>query len=110
MKSETKCWLGLTTLIASLSILILVGLDRMGIGPNLGLPFGYYGQFNQVLSRVEANPELEVVKTTLHRDAALEDFYITVRTRDEREVRLRFEEAHTRPLSDLLQELKRVGM
>ena len=91
-------------------MLILVGLDRMGIGPNLGLPFGYYGQFNQVLSRVEANPELEVVKTTLHRDAALEDFYITVRTQDEREVRLRFEEAHTRPFSELLQELKKVGI
>ncbi|MDC0311601.1 hypothetical protein OAM04_00085 [bacterium] len=110
MKSKTKFWLGLATLVASLSILITLALDRIGIGPNLGLPFGYYGQFNQVLARVEANPELEVIRTTLHRDMALEDFYITVRTQDEREVRLRFEEAHTRPLSDLLQELKKAGM
>ena len=110
MKRKTKLWLGLATLVASLSILLPGALDRIGIGPNLGLPFGYYGQFNRVLARVEANPELEVIRTTLHRDMALEDFYITVRTQDEREVRLRFEEAHTRPLSDLLQELKKVGM
>ena len=110
MKLKKKHWLGLAALVASLSILILFALDRIGIGPNLDLPFGYYGKFNRVLAHVEANPELEVVRTTLHRDAALEDFYITVRTQDEREVRLRFEEAHTRPLSDLLQELKRVGM
>ena len=110
MKSKTKFWLGLATLGASLSILILFSLGRIGIGPNLDLPFGYYGQFNRVLARVEANPELEVIQTTLHRDTALEDFYITVRTQDEREVRLRFEEAHTRSLSDLLQELKKVGM
>ena len=110
MKSKPKFWLGLTTLVASLSILILLNLDRIGIAPNLCLPFGYYGQFNRILARVEANPELEVIRTTLHRDTALEDFYITVRTQDESEVRLRFEEAHTRSFSDLLHELKKVGM
>ena len=110
MKRKTKLWLGLATLVASLSVLPLAALNCIGIGPNLGLPFGYYGQFNRVLARVEANSELEVTRTTLHRDMALEDFYITVRTQDEREVRLRFEEAHTRPLSDLLQELGKVGM
>lgn len=109
MKRKTKLWFGLATLVASLAILLLGSLDRIGIGPNLGLPFGYYGKFNRVLAHAEANPELEVLRTTLHRDLALEDFYITVRTEDEREVRLRFEEAHTRPLSDLLQELKKLG-
>ena len=110
MNRKTKLWLGLATLGASLLILLLGALDRIGIGPNLGLPFGYYGQFNRVIARVEANPELEVIRTTTHRDMVLEDFYITVRTQDEREVRLRFEGAHTRSLSDLLQELEKVGM
>ena len=110
MKSNTNFWLGLATLLISLSVLVLLGLDRIGIGPNLGLPFGYYGQFNRVLAHVEANPKLDVIRTTLHRDTALEDFYITVRTQDEGEVRLRFEEAHTRPFSELVQELKRVGL
>ena len=110
MKSKTKLWLGLATLVASLAILILVALSAIGFGPNLGLPFGYYGKFNRVLGQVEGNPEFEVIRTTLHRDMALEDFYITVRTQDEREVRLRFEGADTRPISSLLQELKNVGM
>ena len=63
-----------------------------------------------MLARIEASPEVEVVETTLHRDTALEDFYITVRTQESGEVRLSFEEAHTRPFDDLLQELKRVGL
>lgn len=110
MKGKTKLWLGLATLVASLSILFFLALDRIGIGPNFGLPFGYFGRFNRILARIEASPDTEVIRTTLHRDVALEDFYITVRTPDGREVRLRFEEAHTRPFSELVQELKRVGL
>ena len=110
MKSKTKLWLGGAALVALMAALVLLGLDRMGIGPNVGLPFGYYGKFNQVLGQIEGNPEFEVIRTTLHRDMELEDFYITVRTLDEREVRLRFEGADTRPISSLLQELKKVGM
>ncbi|MDA7621958.1 hypothetical protein N8646_00700 [bacterium] len=109
MKSKTKLWLGGAALVALMAALVLLGLDRMGIGPNVGLPFGYYGKFNRVLAHAEANPKLEVIRTTLHRDAALEDFYMTILTHDDHEVRLRFEEAHTRPLSDLLQELEKVG-
>jgi hypothetical protein len=110
MKGKTKLWLGLATVVASLPILFFVALDRMGIGPNSGLQFGYFGRFNRILARVQASPDIEVIRTTLHRDLALEDFYITVRTLDEREVRLRFEEAHTRPFSELVHELKRVGL
>ena len=97
-------------MLLGMSLLSLIGLDRMGIGPNLGLSFGYYGRFNRILARIEASTAVEVVRTTLHRDMQLEDFYITVRTQDEREVRLRFEEAHTRPFDELVQELKRVGL
>ena len=93
-----------------MTVMGLVGLDLMGIGPNLGLPVGYYGRFNRVLARIQANPDIEVIRTTLHQDQELEDFYITVRTQDEREVRLCFEEAHTRPFSELVQELKRIGL
>ncbi|MFT5107177.1 MAG: beta-lactamase regulating signal transducer with metallopeptidase domain [Pseudoalteromonas tetraodonis] len=73
-------------------------------------PSGYYEKFDRVLAHVEANPKLQVIGTTLHEDTELEDFYITVRTRKGREVRLRFEEAHTRSINDLLGELKKVGM
>ncbi len=56
-----------------------------GIGPSLGFPIGH---FNRILARVEANPQLEVIRTILYRDITLEDFFITVLTQDEREVRL----------------------
>jgi len=96
--------------LAAMAALTFAGLDAMGIGPNLGLPVGYYGRLNRVLSRIHASPDLEVVQTTLHRDLELEDFYITVRKHDGPEVRLSFEEAHTRPFGDLLLELKKVGL
>ena len=110
MIRKRKLWPLLAALVASLSILFFLACDLIGIGPNLGLPFGYYGRFNRVLARIQASPDIEVIRTTLHRDLALEDFYITVRTQDGREVRLRFEEAHTRPFSELVHELKRVGL
>lgn len=110
MKSQTKLGLFVSALITSLAILILVAISAIGIGPNLGLPFGYYGKFNRVLADIRANPELQVIQTSLHQDLELEDFYITVRTKDQREVRLRFEDAHTRQLSDLLQEIEKAGM
>jgi len=111
--NKKKLWPRLALLGASLSILtilILTACDLMGFGPNLGLRFGYYGTLNRVLARIEASPDVEVLGTRLHKDMALEDFYITVRTRDGREVDLRFEEAHTRPFDELLEELKRVGL
>ena len=109
MKKRRR-WPRRVLLVVSLSGMSLLSLDLIGLGPNLGLSIGYYGRFNRVLARIQANPDIEVIRTTLHRDEALEDFYITVRTQDEREVRLRFEEAHTRPFSELVQELKRVGL
>ena len=109
MKSKTRRWIGGTALAVFIAALALLGLDRIGLGPNLGLPFGYYGKYNRVLAHVEAEPDLEVIGTTLHRDRMLEDFYLTVRTREDTEVRLRFEEAHTRSLADLLQDLEDVG-
>ena len=110
MKRTMKFLCGFNIPIFSFSILLIGALDRTGIGRNLGLPFGYYGKLNNVLARVEANPVLEVIRTTLHRDKELEDFYITVRTQDERDMCLRFEEAQTRSLSELIQELEKVGI
>ena len=109
MKRQRR-WPRRALLVVALSGMSLLSLDLLGLGPNLGLPVGYYGRFNRVLARIQARPDIEVIRTTLHRDQELEDFYITVRTQDEREVRLRFEEAHTRPFSELVQELKRVGL
>ena len=110
MKRNQKLWFGLATLVASLSILFFLAVDLIGIGPNLGLSFGYYGRLNRILARIETKPELEVRRVDLHRDSTLEDFYITVRTPSDGDVRLRFEGASDRPFGDLLQELEKVGM
>ncbi len=110
MKRKWKLRPGLATLIASLSILLFLAIDLIGFGPNLGFPFGYYGRLNQILARIESNPDLEVRQVDLHHDITLEDFYITVRTPTGGDVRLRFEGASDRPFGELLQELKKVGM
>jgi len=110
MERKRKLPLGLAALIASLSILLFLAVDLIGIGPNLGLPFGYYGRLNRILDRIEANPELEVRRVDLHRDSTLEDFYITVRTPTDGDVRLQFEGASERPFGKLLEELRKVGM
>ena len=112
-KPNKKLWPRLALLGASLSILtilILTAGDLMGLGPNLGFPFGYYGRFNRVLARIEASPDVEVLQTTLHRDLELEDFNVTVRTQDGREVSLTFAGAHERPFDELLEELEKVGI
>ena len=93
-------------MLLTLSILTIVALDRIGIGPNLGVPFGYYGKLKKVLSHIEDNTALELIETTLHRDIELEDIYIMVRTHEGYEISLQFEEAHTRTINDLLKELK----
>ena len=103
--SQPALWVALVICVL---VLGLLSLDRLGLGPNLGLPFGYYGRFNRVLEQIRANPDVEVVQTTLHRDQQLEDFTITVRTLDGRNVLLSFPEAHTRPYDELVRELKKI--
>ena len=110
MKKTQKTWLGRAALVSSLSILSLLAVDLVGFGPNLGLSFGYYGRLNRILDRIEIVPELEGRRVDLHRDTTLEDFYITVRTPTDGDVRLRFEGASCRPFGDLLQELEKVGI
>lgn len=81
-----------------------------GVGPNLGLPFGYYGKLNQVVARIEANPGVEIVETLLNKDVTLEDFSITVRSGDEPAIDLVFGGASESSISQLFEELERVGL
>ena len=108
--TRRRRWPGRVLLVALVVGMGLTGLDQVGLGPNLGLPVGYYGRFNRVLARIQERPDVEVVQTILHRDAALEDFSITVRTADAREVVLLFEEAHARPFGELVHQLETAGI
>lgn len=104
----------LTLLLASCAVVtgaVLLGVCVFTpLGPNLGLPFGYYGKLNQVVARIEANPGVEIVETLLHKDLTLEDFSITVRRGDEPAIELDFGGASERPMSELFQELEKVGL
>lgn len=104
----------LTLLLASCAFVAGAALFGVcvftGVGPNLGLPFGYYGKLNQVVARIEANPGVEIVQTLLNRDLTLEDFSITVRRGDEPEIDLDFGGASERPMSELFEELERHGL
>jgi hypothetical protein len=111
MKKKHEKWLGIGLgLAASLAGLVFVVVVLMGFGPNLGLPVGYHGRLNRILSRIETNPTLEITEVRLHRDTTLEDFYIVVRTDEAKEVELTFEGAAERPFDELLRELAKVGM
>ena len=104
----------LTLLLASCAFVIgavLFGVCVFtGVGPNLGLPFGYYGKLNQVMARIETNPGVEIVQTLLNKDVTLEDFSLTVRRGDEPAIDLDFGGASESSISELFEELERHGL
>lgn len=104
----------LTLLLASCAFVagaVLLGVCVFtGVGPNLGLPFGYYGKLNQVVARIETNPGVEIVQTLLHRDVTLEDFSITVRRYGGPEIELEFGGASEASISELFEKLEQAGL
>lgn len=100
-----KRGLWLATLLVLLVQLAYLPRPR---GPNLGLPFGYFGKFNRITAEIESRPGVEIVDVALHRDLTLEDFWITVRLPDGQEVELAFPNANVRSFQDLAQELGRL--
>lgn len=92
-------------LIAALFILvILIWMPPVGF-PNLGFPVGYYGKFNRIRDAIEKRPGVEIVAIAMHRDLTLEDFWITVRKEDGRDIKIAFQNANIRSYKDLLNEL-----
>ncbi len=85
-------------------IILLISLNiYFGIGPNIGLSFGYYGKFNSIMNNLE-DSGIEVIDWGLHRDITLEDFQITVLHRGEK-TQLEFENANIRSIDDLKKEI-----
>lgn len=48
------------------------------LGPNLGLPFGYYGELNQVLARIESIEGVRVEDMGVNYDVSVEEMYFYV--------------------------------
>jgi hypothetical protein len=81
----------MAVLAVALALLVLIGCWWCGRG-NLGLPFGYYGQFNRVKSELKRVPGVRIVSTHLHKDLSLEDFGIVVQIKSGLRLRLQFSE------------------
>lgn len=57
---------------------------------NVGLPFGYYGEYNRVRSKLKQVSGIQVVSTHLHKDLWLEDFGFVLQTDKGLRFRLQF--------------------
>lgn len=60
---------------------------------NRGFRFGYYGQYNTVRNALEDLPGVSIVGWGYNQDVTLEEFVFTVRTDEDREIKLWFNEA-----------------
>lgn len=76
--------------VLGLALLLALLLALVGLGPNLGLPFGYYGGCNRVVARLGGMPGVEVVEVRMHKDTTLEDFWVTLEVGGGHRVELEF--------------------
>jgi hypothetical protein len=74
----------------AISIGLLWGALHLGVGGDLGLEVGYYGQFNRVRHAIDEMPGVHIVDSWQHRDVTLEDFSFTVRETTGAPVEVRF--------------------
>lgn len=56
-----------------------LGLVAWLVCPNLGLPFGYYGQMNRIVAAMERIPDVDVVGVRGNYDITLEEFSVDLR-------------------------------
>src|SRR5687768_6065182 len=56
-----------------LSLFCLLFSSLTFIGPNLGLPFGYYGELNRVKASVEAIEGVRIVRLRVNDDLTIEE-------------------------------------
>lgn len=68
-------WIGLSFL--SLYLMWLLLFTSLF---DIGLPFGYYGEYNRVKYRLRSIPGIKIVGRCRHRDSYLEDFDFVVQT------------------------------
>lgn len=84
MKIRLKSFPTIVIIPLLLCGLALFAYTPLGIAPNIGLPFGYYGDFNEIKAEVAKYDEFSIKKTAQHRDFDLEDFWITIETSEGR--------------------------
>jgi hypothetical protein len=90
-----------TAIVAAVGVLVGVSSLWTPLVPNFGIPFGYFGKLNRVLSYLRSCPAVTVLDVGQHQDLTLEDFWVTVRLPDGSTAELDFSNANIRPFSEL---------
>ena len=94
MKRKTvfKIIVAVPAVVAVLVILFIGWFAFYFLLPDMGLEFGYYGQFNRVKHVIEDMPGTVIIDHWQHQDVTLEDFGFSVRLSDGRVVKIDFQE------------------
>ncbi len=79
-------------LFAIVSFSILVGWYYWDSSENRGYTFGYYGEFNTIVSALETIPDIEIVFAGGNHDLSFEEIVIDVKMSNEKVVCLLFGE------------------
>ena len=92
------------------ALLISTGLFLLSLtvfGPNLGMPFGYYGKLNRIVSALDALPRVDVIDVRMNHDISLEDFSVDVLIDGEHRDSVYFPEADSQPIGNMLLQVER---
>lgn len=79
--------------VSCAAVALLVAWSPLGLGPNPGMPFGYYGKLNRVLDRWESLPGVHVRNALVNRDVHLEDFTVELLVHGSHRTSLEFPDA-----------------
>ena len=93
MKPKTKKYLFRSITLIIVTVVGYVLFYRWDIAKNRGYEFGYYGVFNRIAHSLESIPDVSSVTTTaMNVDISLEEFGLDVILKDERTIKLFFQE------------------
>lgn len=70
-----------------------------GLGPNLGLSFGYYGEFNRTIKEIKSISRVELLEASANMEAEVEEMLFELLYRRQYQITLYFDET---PESDEL--------
>ena len=93
MKHKINKNLLLSITLVIVTVVGYVLFYRWDIAKNRGYEFGYYGVFNRIVHSLESIPDVSGVTTTaMNIDISLEEFGLDVILKDERIIKLFFQE------------------
>jgi len=96
-------------LLLVVAAFLLLSLSPLSANlPNVGLPFGYYGNLNKAEAQLRRCSNVEVLRVRGNYDVTLEDFTFDLRIDGKYVVSLYFREAPTTPSWELFDEADRL--